>query len=222
LVHPAEQRVADPEPEHRELVVLVHGMGRTSLSMLPLARMLEKQGYEVFNWGYSSLCCSIPELGERLGRDVKQRQGSTPRRVHFVGHSLGNIIVRSALTMSDAPADVGHVVMLAPPNQGSRAADRHTKLVGWLLRPIAELRTDSASTVRLLPTLMNVPVGVIAGEYDGKVGVKETHLAEESAHVVVPATHSFLMFRGDVQRLVVGFLRDASFPAVEGVVPAQH
>jgi len=208
--------------EPRELVVLVHGMGRTSVSMLPLAQTLEKEGYEVLNWGYSSLCCSVAELGERLRRDVEQRRGPTARRVHFVGHSLGNVIIRRVLTKGDAPEGVGRVVMLAPPNQGSHEADRHTRSVGWLLRPMAELRTDSASTVRRLPRIEDVPIGIVAGRYDGKVSVEETHLPEESAHVVVPGAHSFLMLRRDVQRLVIGFLREARFPTVAGVEPAPH
>jgi triacylglycerol lipase len=219
----APQELSGPaRHEPREMVVLVHGMGRTPMSMLPLAKRLEREGYEVLNWGYSSLCCSIAELGEQLRREVRQRQGATPRRVHFVGHSLGNIIIRQMLTQEDAPEDVGHVVMLAPPNQGSQEADRHARRVGWLLRPIDELRTDPASTVRKLPRLESIPVGVIAGKHDGKVSLQETHLPEETAHVVVRAAHTFLMLRADVQQLVIGFLREASFPTVNGVEAATH
>lgn len=203
-----------------ELVILVHGMGRTSVSMRPLAKALERHGYEVLNWGYSSLCCSISELSQRLQRDLRQHRGPPPRRIHFVGHSLGNIIIRRLLSLEDAPGPVGRVVMLAPPNQGAHAADRYARLLGWLLRPLPELRPDSASTVRTLPPLAGVSIGVIAGKYDGKVSLAETHLAEESAHVVVPALHSFLMSRDDVQQLVIGFLRQGSFPELDGVQPA--
>jgi len=206
----------------RELVVLVHGMGRTSVSMLPLAKVLERQGYEVLNWGYSSFCCSIAELSHRLQHDLQQHQGPTARRIHFVGHSLGNIIIRQMLSLQDTPGTIGHVVMLAPPNQGSHEADRHARSLGWILRPMPELRTDSTSTVRTLPRLEGVPIGVIAGKYDGKVRIEETHLSEERAHVVVPAIHSFLMLRGDVQRLVIGFLRHGKFPQLAGVQPVSH
>src|SRR5690606_929213 len=56
-----ERRAVEAEDaaRPRELVVLVHGLGRTSLSMWPLARALEREGFEVLNWGYSSLCCSV-------------------------------------------------------------------------------------------------------------------------------------------------------------------
>ena len=46
--------------------MLVHGMGRTPFSMLPLERDLEDAGYRVMSFGYSSYCCTIAELGARL------------------------------------------------------------------------------------------------------------------------------------------------------------
>jgi triacylglycerol lipase len=209
---------AHAEAAEPDLVVLVHGMGRTRLSMLLLARTLERDGYEVLNWGYSSTCCTIAELARELGEDLDARTGDEARRVHFVGHSLGNIIVRTLLA-ADPPANAGRVVMLAPPNAGSHAADRFASLLGWLLRPLPELRTGEAGVAHDLP-LPAVEVGVIAGAYDGKVSVEETHLHGEAAHVVVPAHHTFLMNRGDVRRLTLAFLREGRFGATSPSVHA--
>src|SRR5919204_6984796 len=64
-----------PEESPRELVVLVHGMGRTPLSMVRLERDLQKAGYRTMNWGYSSYCCTIDELGTRLREDVDRERG---------------------------------------------------------------------------------------------------------------------------------------------------
>lgn len=199
-----------PPAQPRELVVLVHGMGRTKLSMVLLARTLEREGYQVMNWGYSSYSHSVPELGRRLGAAVAARGGPAPARVHFVGHSLGNVIVRWVLA-NEPPANAGRVVMLAPPNQGSRTADRYARWLGWLLRPLPELRTDSTGIVRTLSLPPGVEVGVIAGRYDGKVSVAETHLAGESGHRVVPSAHTFIMNRRDVRRLTLAFLREGRF-----------
>jgi triacylglycerol lipase len=194
-------------PAAPELVVLVHGMGRSPFSMRALERHLTEAGYEVLNWGYSSTCCSIAELGAELQDDLEAHTAAAPRRVHFVGHSLGNIIIRWALTHDHPPPTVGRVVMLAPPNQGAHSADRFAPLVGWALKPIRELGTDRSSTARSIPRVTGVPIAIIAGQYDGKVSVAETQLAEAVAHRVVPATHSFLAQRRDVQTLVVQFLR---------------
>lgn len=207
---PALVSAAAEPAETRGLVVLVHGLGRTKLSMLPLAWALEREGYEVLNWGYSSYSHSIPELGERLAAELEARPGGRPERVHFVGHSLGSIVVRWVLA-NRPPEGVGRVVMLAPPNQGSRTADRYAPWLGWLLKPLPELRTGGGSTARTIPAVEGVEVGVVAGEYDGKVTVAETHLAGEDAHVVVPAAHTFIMSRRDVWRLVVGYLERGEF-----------
>jgi triacylglycerol lipase len=201
-----------PDPTApRELVVLVHGMGRTLGSMWPLERTLEAKGYEVLNFGYSSTCCEIPELGEQLRDTVLRHLDARHTAVHFVGHSLGGILIRWVLTRDTLPPRVGRVVMLAPPNQGSHTADRYTPLVGWLLRPMQELRTDSASTVQRLPPLRGIEAGVIAGDDDGKVDIRETHLPGGTDHIVVDGTHTFLMGDREVQRQTLAFLRTGRF-----------
>jgi len=194
----------------RELVVLVHGMGRSAFSMRPLEDALEAEGFEVVRFGYSSLCCTIPELGERLREAVVERAGEG-RAVHFVGHSLGNILVRWALTRDTIPFRVGRVVMLAPPNQGAASADKFAGVAGWLLRPLAELTTDSLATVRTLPEVRGVEIGIIAARDDHTVRFTETHLPEESAHIVVDGGHTFIMRRQAVHARTIEFLRTGRF-----------
>ncbi len=195
--------------DRREVVFVVHGMGRSRLSMGAVAESLERDGYRVVNWGYSSTSMSVPELGDSLAARVARDAGHAPK-VHFVGHSLGNIVARWAVAYH-RPPNLGRMVMLAPPNQGSRAADRYSNAIGWYLRPIGELRTADGSTVRALPGVSGVDVGIVAGKYDDKVSVDETRLDGARETVVVPATHSFLMYRRDVQRLTRRFLRDGRF-----------
>ncbi len=189
-----------------DLVVLVHGMGRTPLSMLPMKRHLERAGYRVLNFGYSSYGPGVPEIGHRLAEATQTALTERPSpRVHFVGHSLGGIVIRWMLA-HERPERVGRAVLLAPPNQGSASADRFSPVVGWLLRPIRELRTDTASTVRRLPADPGVPLLVVAGARDGKVSIAEAHLDGAEAHVVVPGGHTFIMNRRDVLRIVERYL----------------
>jgi triacylglycerol lipase len=196
--------------ERSELVVLVHGLGRTRLSMLPLEWSLERAGYDVLNWGYSSTCCDVHSLAERLSADVAAYPGQAPKRIHFVGHSLGGILIRAAIAESP-PENLGRVVMLAPPNGGSAAADRYVRWVGWLLQPLSELTTQPAATVHALLPPERVEIGVIAGEFDGKVTVAESHLLGETDHVVVPSAHTLIMTRVDVSQLVISFLQSGRF-----------
>ena len=194
--------------DERDLVVVVHGMGRSRVSMALLAHSLEREGYRVINWGYSSTSGSIPVLGEALAQRVER--DARGARVHFVGHSLGNILVRWTLA-HHRPERLGRVVMLAPPNQGSREADRFAPWVGWFLRPIHELTTAERSTVRTLSPAEGVEVGIIAGQYDGKVSVDEARLPGARGFAVVPSAHTFIMNRRDVRRLTVRFLRTGRF-----------
>jgi pimeloyl-ACP methyl ester carboxylesterase len=197
-------------PKERELVVLVHGMGRSPISMTPLAWTLKRAGYRVMNWGYSSTCCSVAEIGEQLTSDLAERTAEFDR-VHFVGHSLGTVIIRWVLTHQPDSQRVGRVVMLAPPNQGAHKADLAARRWSWIMKPLPDLQTAPNSTARTLAMPTGIDVGVIAGKFDGKVSVAETHLEGETEHVVIPAHHSFMMMRRDVHRLTINFLANGAF-----------
>jgi hypothetical protein len=201
-----------PRPgDRRELVLLVHGMGRTPISMFLLGRRLGRAGYRVASFGYLSTTGTVADLGAALARRVHALAGEAPC-VHFVGHSLGNIIVRWMLA-HERPARAGRVVMLAPPNQGAAVADRWSRWVGWAMPAIHELRTHPQTPARTLPLPGDVEVGIIAGLRDAKVRVHETHLDGARDHAVVPSHHTFIMNRADVHQLICGFLRDGRFSA---------
>jgi pimeloyl-ACP methyl ester carboxylesterase len=195
--------------DRRELVVLVHGLGRTPLSMWLLGRRLERAGFRVGHFGYVSVGGRVAGIGAGLAEWVARVRGDAPR-VHFVGHSLGGIVVRWLLSHA-RPARCGRVVMLAPPNQGAAAADRWARALGWAVPYLHEIRTHEQSTARSLRLPEGVDVGVIAGERDGKVQVAETHLEGERDHAVVPGFHSFIMNRRDVHALVCRFLARGRF-----------
>jgi triacylglycerol lipase len=197
--------------DRRELVVLAHGMGRTPASMWRMARALRAEGYRVLNWGYSSYTRAVPELGAQLARDVASAMGSADA-VHFVGHSLGTVLIRWVLA-HDPPPRVGRAVLLAPPNRGARRADAAAPYLSWLLPPLEDLRsTAGAAAVRLHPPA-EIEVGIIAGASDRTVAVAETRLDGARGHVLVPCGHTLIMLRRDVLRLVSAFLRSGSFGA---------
>lgn len=202
-----EAEVADTP---HEIVILVHGMGRTPASMSIMEWSLEREGYEVVNWGYSSVCCSLTELGDQLANQVEVVSTGEPDRIHFVGHSLGNLLIRYVLHHAP-PEQSGRVVMLAPPNRGSEMADTYAEWFGWLLEPLPDLTTDEDSTARSLPPVDDRELGIIAGQFDGKVDVDETHQDTAEDHRVISATHTFIMNRPDTQQLTVDFLRRGHF-----------
>jgi pimeloyl-ACP methyl ester carboxylesterase len=194
-----------------DLVIVLHGMGRTSRSMAPLEEALRADGFDVLNIGYSSYCCTIAELGRAVRYEIQARREPQHKRVHFVGHSLGGIIARWVLAQEDTIPGASRLVMLTPPNQGSNSADRYAPVVSWLLEPIDELRTDSTSTVRQLPGPTGIEVGVIAARKDIVLSVDQTHLEGEREHVVVDGSHTFIMRSEEVHRLTIAFLRTGRF-----------
>jgi triacylglycerol lipase len=213
--------------ENQEYVILLHGLCRTSRSMVPMGRALSQAGYKIMNVDYPSRTASIETLSEdAVGRAVADCRQAGATRIDFVTHSLGGMLVRSYLSRHAIP-DLGRVVMLGPPNQGSEVADKLGWL--WIYKKINgpagnELGTDKNSTPnRLGPA--NFCLGVIAGDLtinwinsllipgrdDGKVSVERTKLAGMTGHMVIHTAHPFLMRNRTAIRQTIHFLRNGQF-----------
>lgn len=216
------------EAEH---VILVHGLWRSSRSMEPMQEALERAGFAVVNVDYPSREGSIEGLSEEaIGSAIEQCVEAGATKVHFVTHSLGGILVRSYFARH--PADiVGRVVMLGPPNQGSEAVDAFEELPMFdeILGPAArELGTDPDSTPNTLGK-PPFPVGIIAGDRtfnilqsaiipgpdDSKVSVERTKLEGMTDHIVVPASHPFIVRNPSAIRETIRFLAEGRFGKVE-------
>jgi hypothetical protein len=142
---------------------------------------------------------------------------------------MGGIVLRQYLSSEVIP-NLGRVVMLAPPNQGSVMADdlAASTLLGALLPvPARQLgKGDDSLPQRLGP--VNFELGVIAGSNsralhtpglddqanDGTVAVEETRIEGMQDFIVLPVDHSFLMWRDQVLDQVVHFLRNGRFAPV--------
>jgi pimeloyl-ACP methyl ester carboxylesterase len=119
-----DQRV---KPVSGRVVILLHGLLRSSDSMDHLSKYLQDQGgYQVINFAYASSAASIEVHAADL-KSVIDGLGPEVTEINFVAHSMGNIVVRHYLKSLEQarekpPAPFGRMVMLAPPNQGSHRA----------------------------------------------------------------------------------------------------
>jgi hypothetical protein len=215
-----------------DTVVLLHGLGRTSWSMTRLESELARDGYRVINLSYPSRTLPLEALAtDWLPQQLRATGADTAPRMHFVTHSLGGIVVRLWLRERGAPANLGRVVMLAPPNAGSEVADRlnHFAPYRWFTgangRRLGTLATDLPRT--LGPWSAHAaPLGIIAGSFtwnplfsswlpgpdDGKVTVAATHLEGERDHLVLPFSHTWLAWRAGTVAAIREFLREGRFP----------
>ena len=207
-------------------VILLHGIGRGASSLSSLASRLDTAGYRPLNLDYPSRSRDLAELADWL----QARAGAwceRQARVHFVTHSMGGLLAR-AFVARHRPRRLGRIVMLAPPNQGSEIADLlvATRAYRAVFGPAgAQLgtRRDAATLALLAPS--DCEIGIIAGSRaldpagwaylpkpnDGKVTVAATQLEGMADHIVVPATHSFIMRHPAAIRATLDFLRDGRF-----------
>jgi pimeloyl-ACP methyl ester carboxylesterase len=195
-----------------ETVVLVHGFGANGvLIMSRMARHIARVGYGTVIWSYPSLRRTIEKHGERLSKKLAALD-TDPHvsRIHLVTHSMGSIVARCALHKG-RPAKLGRLVMLAPPNLGSRVAAFWGPKLRWCVPVIDELAKRADSFVTGLPQPDGVEIGVIAASIDPVIGAGNTYLECQRDHIVLPATHTFLVFRRRSADEVLQFLSTGQF-----------
>lgn len=219
-------------------VIVAHGLFVIPFQFAVVRKALRRAGFEVSFVRYASnrqpAAESAREVGTFLDRmrpaESAGEDGGGP--VHFVGYSLGALVLRSALAARPGfPA--GRFVMIAPPNGG----------VGLLSGPLpavalrcggpalSDLR-EGSDFVRTLPP-PPPGVGIIAGDrpatvlhpswwvrrridaadpHDGTVELRNTRLTGVP-HVTVRHSHATICWSPAVAGLVRAFLESGRFPA---------
>lgn len=212
----------------RPLVVLLHGLARSRFSMSGLAIHLERAGFTTWSRSYPSRQLSIAASAEHIAKAIS-RELPPGRPLAAVTHSLGGILIRHVAER----IPFSRVVMLAPPNQGSRLsrALRSGPMYRWFFgkagQELAAIPVVSESGPwPVLPPSTAVIAGTRAqsswnptgwvsrrarifapGEpNDGTLAVAETQLDGMAAFTTVEASHSWIMNHPAARALVVRYL----------------
>ena len=209
----------------KPLVVLLHGLARGHGSMAGIGAHLRTQGFETWAKTYPSRKHSIAYLSSALSDQLVEYAGERP--LYAVTHSMGGIVVRH---LRDPRLRWSRIVMLAPPNGGSRLAAGLVRnpLFRWFYGPAGRELADASSW-----PAPPAPFAVIAGTRsralsnvtswtvgrrfadgianDGTVAVEETTLHGMAAFAEVDATHTWIMNSPIARRLVVNYLNYGTF-----------
>lgn len=184
--------------------ILIHGQGRSSLSMRVLGLRLRRAGHGVHYFDYFVHRETFDQIVARLVNWIKA--DFADQAYVLIGHSLGGIIARASLPLLP-DHEPQHLIMLAPPNR--------SPLLAQYLKdnPIYRaLTTDSGSRLANpdfyadLP-LPHVPTTIFAGTLglrgrlspwndepnDAVVSVRETLLTDDYPVILVPSIHTFIM-----------------------------
>lgn len=214
-------------------VIVLHGLGEGRASMRPIAAHLRKTlDATVLLFGYASTAATIEAHGRSLDAVIAGLPPAAP--ISFVGHSLGNLVVRRwmSLAADHDLARVDRMVMLGPPNQGSQLA-RRVGGVGMLAALAAGASRDLVVEWPRVEPLLAVPpceFGIVAGgrgdgagfsplldgDDDAVVRVEETRLDGADDFLLLPVHHAAMLRDARVARATEAFLKAGRFATHDG------
>lgn len=217
-----------PQPVGGPTVIVLHGLGEGRSSMRPLVAHLRRSlRATVLSFGYASTHADIDAHGRALGEVI----AGLPRdaTLSFVGHSLGNLVVRRwmAIAAAEDLARVRRMVMLGPPNQGADLARLANRIWGFAAQAEGAARDLVVDWDEVAPGLATPPCDfgivaggrgddagyspLLAGDDDAVVRVEETRLDGAADFLLLPVHHASMMRHEGVQRATAAFLREGRF-----------
>jgi len=201
-------------------VILAPGLWMPAGTLWLLAARLHRAGYAPHLFSYSGRASFDANVG-RLARFARETIGS--RAAHFIGHSLGGLLVLETLNRhADIP--VASALLLGSPARGSFAGRRFGvgRIGRWMMGGAASCwEGRHARWTRAAPLgviagtvafgLARIVGGRLPGLNDGVVCVEETAVEGMTAAAQVPVAHSLLATSAAVGRLAERFLRSGTF-----------
>jgi pimeloyl-ACP methyl ester carboxylesterase len=202
-------------------VILVHGLWMGEFELSALRHRLTTLGFNAIAFTYPSVRGTMTEHVARL-REFAAKQETDA--LHFVGHSLGGLVVLKMLELTEAWPP-GRAVLLGSPVQGCTAARGVARLpfVGGLLGRAVH---DEVIDCQPREWSGKREIGVIAGslglglgrlfanldtDHDGTILVEETKLPGATDHIVLPISHTGMVLSSVVAEQSAYFLQHGKF-----------
>lgn len=199
-------------------VILVHGLWVPAAVMTPLAARLRAAGYRCHLFDYPGQARPLEAHAERLARAAR-----AIGRAHFIGHSLGGLVVLDALERH-RDVEVGNAVLLGTSVRGNfsgRRLARHA-FGRWMLGATEPLWREGRAARWTRPEPLGViagtmPVGLgrlfgaLPGPNDGVVRVAETEVEGMRDHIALNVGHSAMLLSARVAAQTKAFLEHARF-----------
>jgi len=205
--------------DNRTEIILVHGLWYGPWALRQLSGRLRRSGYAIRHFAYPTTSASLNEHAGKLYDFARTTQADC---LHFLGHSLGGLVILRMLSETPKLPD-GRVVLLGSPLAGSIVARRLRNLPGSD-RLLGEVRSiietgycrmpDDRETGMIAGSLgvgLGLFTGGTGGPGDGTVSLDEASSPGLHERLVLPVSHSGLLFSGKVARYASNFLKTGSF-----------
>ena len=203
-------------------VILAHGLWVPGFVMKLLAARLGRAGFLCHTFSYLGTARPLEAHAERLTRFAREIGPA-----HFVGHSLGGLVLMAAFARHSEMA-AGRIVLLGTSAKGNFAGRRLARhaLGRWMLGDSLPLwrerdaRWTRAERLGVIagtrPIGLGVMLGRLSGPNDGVVTVEETTIEGMSERILLPVGHSQMLVSARVAQNVAWFLADGRFCAPPG------
>jgi pimeloyl-ACP methyl ester carboxylesterase len=213
----------------KQKIILVHGFGRSTLAMSKFEEFFEQEGYQVYSIGYRSLTQDIDGIKKEFFNKVNKHLVGVDQTVHFVGHSMGGLMIRSYLDQHKVK-NLGNVVILGSPNKGTPLVEYvedkwYYSLAGPALKSLSSKGSAFLRSLKKPYYTLGVIAGyrsgrqggeIIPGKDDGIVPFESTKVEGMKDFLPVAESHYSMRYSFRVMKQVQYFLDHGQFYCFNG------